>query len=375
MARFILHIGDAKCGSTAIQNAMYLSRKRLSEQGICYDTHFPNSGHTALALLVGQRSRGGSKSREALAAQTLAMLQQEARNHDWIVLSAENFVNLSPDVIARLAETIAGPIEALEAIAYVRSPVPMYASSIQQIIKGSHLFPPPESFHRRIDRKLKAWQEFIGADRFAVRLFERASLQGGDVVADFAGYLTDLTGVPVCLPAGSYNTSLTAEQARIMQIFRATVYPDQPGTLLPRSTVLAKFLASLNAIRPVGSPVALSSLARDVVRAGNIDVVEGLMENFPHLAFPDFSETGAAPPEGPFPWAENSSIEAVLAHSDQALITKLANLLPELNGGYELDDQRITSAIAGLGLHSEPEQHAFRVACSDYAKARSQCRR
>lgn len=375
MAKFILHIGDAKCGSTAIQNALYLARGHLAENGICYETLFPNSGHTALALLTGHRSRGASKSREAMAAETLSLLQKKAQNFDWVILSAENFVNLSPEIVAQLAETIAGPVEACEAIAYVRSPIPMYASSIQQIIKGSHQFPPPESFHRRIDRKLQAWLAFIGRERFQVRLFERRSLQGGDVVADFAGYLASLTGRPINLPAGSYNTSLTAEQARIMQLFRAAVYPDEPGTLFPRSTVLAKFFSSLNAIKMVGNPVALSDLARDVVRAGNADVVRGLTESFPGLAFPDFADADSPQPEGPFAWAGDNSIAAVLAATDQTIVAQLSDLLPELNGGHGCDDQRITAAMAGLGFADPAEQQAFRAACADYLAARAQCER
>lgn len=375
MTKFILHIGDAKCGSTAIQNALYLARQNLAENGIYYDTYFPNSGHTALTLLVGQRSRGDSKPREALAADTLSLLQREARNFDWVVLSAENFVNLSPEIVAELAESIAGPVEAIEAIAYVRSPVPMYASSIQQIIKGSHSFPPPESFHRRIDRKLKAWLAFIGGDRFQVRLFERQSLEGGDVVSDFSSYLASLTGVPISLPSGSYNTSLSAEQARILQLFRLAVYPDQQGTLLPRSTVLAQFLSALNAIRTVGSPVMLSDLAQDVIRARNADVVHGLMEAFPNLAFPDFAQPGTSLPRGPYPWSEDDSIEAVLACSDQSIVAQLSGLLPESNSGHEPDDHHLAAAMSGLGFDTLTEQHTFRAAWDDYQRARSKCRR
>ncbi|WP_379923042.1 hypothetical protein [Erythrobacter sp. R86502] len=371
MAKFILHIGDAKCGSTAIQNALYLSRGRLAANGIYYDTHFPNSGHTALTLLIGQRSRGGSAAREVRAAKTLGLLQKEARNFEWVVLSAENFVNLSPDIVAELSETIAGPVEAFEAIAYVRSPVAMYASSIQQIIKGSHLFPAPETYHRRIDRKLKDWLAFIGQERFEVRLFERQSLDGGDVVTDFANYLTHVTGTPICLPSGAYNTSLTAEQTRIMQQFRLAVYPEQSGTLLPGSTALAKFFAALNDIRSVGSPVVISDLARDVIRARNADVARALMEAFPSLVFPDFSKTDMPLPQGPFPWTGDDSIEAVLANFDSGIAAHLATLLPELNGGRGLDDQTITAAMFGLGFHGVAEQTAFRTAYADYSKARA----
>ncbi|WP_156318191.1 hypothetical protein [Porphyrobacter sp. AAP60] len=347
----------------------------MADNRVYYDTHFPNSGHTALTLLSGQRSRGGSEAREARAAKTLRMLQLEARNFDWVILSAENFINLSPEIVARLAETITAPVEAFEAIAYVRSPVAMYASSIQQIIKGSHLFPAPDTYHRRIDRKLGDWQEFIGQDRFQVRLFERQSLGGGDVVTDFANYLSHVTSTPISLPPGSYNTSLTAEQARVMQQFRLAVYPDQPGALLPRSTALAKFFESLNAIRPVGSPVVISDLARDVIRARNADVVRALMETFPNLAFPDFTDTDTPLPEGPFPWTGDDSIEAVLSRIDGGVVVQLANLLPELNGGRDLDEQTMAAAMSGLGFHDPAERQAVRAAVEDYAKARSLCPR
>ena len=375
VAKFILHIGDAKCGSTAIQNSLYRSRKTLAEKGIYFDTLFPNSGHVALTLLFGQRSRGASKKREALAAQTLALLQEEARNYDWIILSAENFINLSPETVAQIADTIAGPVERLEAMAYVRDPVAMYASSIQQILKGSHLFPLPESYHRRVDHKLNAWQAHLGRERFQVRLFERRSLDGGDVVTDFAAYLASVTGTPITLSPASNNASLTAEQTCILQRFRMAVYPDQPGTLQPRSTVLAQFLASLNTIRSSGTPIALSDLARDVVSHRNADVVDELVRSFPDLDLAAVSERSAHPPQGPYPWTDNPSVETILASINEGVVDCFASLLPELNGGTAIGEQGLDAAMSGLGFQTPQEIVAFREAWESYLKASASCAR
>lgn len=104
--------------------------EHLADNGICNASHFLNSGHTATTLLSGQRSRGGQQSSRGTGCQNPKPLQRQARNVDWVVLSAENFVNMRPDFEARLSGTIVGPIEAFEAIAYVSSPVAMYASSI-----------------------------------------------------------------------------------------------------------------------------------------------------------------------------------------------------------------------------------------------------
>ena len=123
----------------------------------------------------------------------------------------------------------------------------------------------------------------------------------------------------------------------------------------------------------MGSPVVISDLARDVIRARNADVVRELMEAFPSLVFPDFGESDTPLPQGPFPWTGDDSIEAVLADIDRDIVAQLANLLPELNGGRDFDDQIIVAAMSGLGFHDQAEQQAFRAACADYAKARALC--
>lgn len=375
MTKFIVHIGDGKCGSTAIQNALYQSRNDLKQRGIYFDTLARNSGHTTLSLLAGQRSRAATGKREALAHDILKLLQDGSGDYDWVILSAENFVNLTPQSAAGLVASIGHPIEAIDVIAYVRNPPAMYASSIQQIIKGSHLFPPPESYHRRIDHKLQAWQAWIGADRMEVRVFDRRHLLGGDVVADFESYLSHVTGEAVCLSSETANRSLSAEQARVLQIFRSAVYPDSPNVILPKSTVLAQFFDRLNQIKLVGNPAELSDLARAVVLRRNGDVIDGLLAAFPGLPLDHASAPGSPMPTGPFPWADDTSIETVLAVSNKDIVARLTALVPDLNDGVLLTDAQIEDAMTGLGFDDEPGKQAFLAAYWTYLEARLRCRR
>lgn len=370
MTKFIVHIGDAKCGSTAIQNALYHSRNDLRQRGIHFDTLAPNSGHTALLLLAGQHSRAASEAREALAHDIMALLRDGSRTYDSLILSAENFVNLTPQAAIELIASIGRPIESINVIAYVRNPPEMYASSIQQIIKGSHIFPPPDSYHRRIDHKLKAWKEQIGADRMEVRLFERSHLLGGDVVADFASYLSDVTGESIRLSSSAANQSLSVEQAQVLQTFRRVVYPDRPNVIAPKSTAVAQFFAALNQIRRVGNAPVLSDTAREVVLCRNADVMAGLTDCFPHLPLQNHPEPGSPTPDGPFPWTYNKDIKTVFAVSDEDIRTLLSDLVPDLNDGAVLKDAQIENAMTSLGFHSQPDRQAFLAAYQRYLETR-----
>lgn len=332
MARFVVHIGDGKCGSTAIQSSLYQSRAALAAQGILFETLTPSSGHTVIPLLLGLKSRVTDPARLDLARSILELLRAKSEQYDWIVISAENLINLDPAELPKLLSWVSDKTEDVHAIAYVREPAAMYLSSVQQILKGNHHYVRPENYQRRVDRKIGQWHERIGDSNFKLRLFDRNALVSGDVVADFSAYLSRLTGKTIDLVEQRSNASMTAEQMQVMQIYRRQVLRNVAGTVVGRSTLLARLFSDMNEIRMVGHRPQLSELAQAVVGQANRPVVTALNTRFADLAMPD-AGSGFTCPDPPYPWTESKRVSAILESCDEDLVVRYCEIIPDLNAG------------------------------------------
>ena len=207
--RAILHIGSPKAGSSAIQTAFWRQREALTALGLAYH---PNP--RALSTLY-----------EALPSVPAALRSQfdtvdEARNwsaHKWTaferavadqqaevtLLSSEHFLNL-PDVDAFITR-LRGLFSTIDVIAYVRDPVSLFPSSVDQKIRAGararDLFSDwdlanPMWAAAALDR----YRAVVGDAHLHVRNFERANLRDGDIVADIFARISSLTGRAVAPP-------------------------------------------------------------------------------------------------------------------------------------------------------------------------------
>lgn len=332
MAKFVVHIGDGKCGSTAIQSSLYQSRTSLADQGILFETLTPSSGHTVIPLLLGLRSRVIDPARLDLARGILELLRSKSDQYEWIVLSAENLINLDPAELPELLSWVNPKADEVHAIAYVREPSAMYLSSVQQILKGNHHYVRPEKYLRRVDRKIMQWHDQMGADNFTLRLFDRNALVAGDAVADFSAYLSRLTSKTINLVEQHSNSSMTAEQMQVMQTYRRQVLKNVAGTVVGRSTLLARMFAEMNDIRRIGNRPQLAAQAEAVVGQANRPVVEALNARFPSLAMPEVGD-GSCNSDPPYPWSETKLVSAILRSCDENIVGKYCAILPDLNDG------------------------------------------
>ena len=273
MAEFILHVGDGKCGSSSIQASLYEAREDLGRAGLIYETATPKSGHFSLVRLIGEQTRGDDEVQLALARKTLDLIRARLPRNRHILLSAENFFTLDPERVVALCRMISPEISGIKVISYVRPPVSMYLSLVQQTLKAHHFFGLPQNYQRPIDRCLSRWTSLVGADNIASGIFDRDLLYRHSVVPDFARRLSALTGIDVSLGASEANTSLTAEQLVVLQTMRATHFADSPGKRRPESEALEQLFLRLNRIRPLGTPLGLSRAAKQAVSANNCEIV------------------------------------------------------------------------------------------------------
>lgn len=373
MARFIVHIGDGKCGSTAIQTALYSSREALSQTGILFETLTPNSGHGVLPILLGLKSRAFSERHRLLAHETIEILRDRSSNYDWIILSAENLINIDPTLMPGLISMITDKNEGMNVLAYVREPSEMYLSLIQQVVKGSHFYTKPDAYLRRLDKKLKNWRSLVGSNHFTLRLFDRDVLTEGDVVADFECYLQEKTGKHLHLKRHRSNVSMTSEQICVLQKYRAQVYPECSGKIMDRSTVLTKFFEEINAYGSVGNRAMLTETARSVVSHGSLKTTKKLNLEFPGLGMP-VTATGASLPEPPYPWAVSDDVSLVLDRVDEDIVGAFCRLLPDLNEGHAPEGASLDDIFAGLFEAQDIDLEPARTIFGKYLERLSQCK-
>lgn len=277
MAKFVVHIGDGKCGSSAIQAALFDARSNLKDSGLAYTSHHRTSGNFCLGTLLGRTTRGNDAHQRAFAEQTVAQLRSQLPTSDYIVISSEAFLTLGPEEVINILQMISLDIERIDVIAYVRDPLGMYLSLAQQAIKASYRFPRPDTYVRPLDRFLDQWQSFPMIDSVTVRLFDRKHLIGTNVVSDFEHVLKSITGKQAFdLEQINENTSLSTEQMVVLQDFRRQFCREVEGKAAPRSSRLIDFFATMNETGLIGTKAVLSPAAAALVAQGNADIVERL---------------------------------------------------------------------------------------------------
>lgn len=204
--KLILHIGAPKTGTTAIQAVLRLNKDIIETAGGFFldadaralTTRYANPGNR---LVLQERLRHGDMATaEAWSEGQWTWFESEIdrRRPDFAVVSSEHFINsrhfdqMLQRFRIRFAEVVA--------IGYVRDPVDLYPSGLDQRIRGGASLtqlPTPRDFPYGVDRKLKRVRALIGAENLIVRNFARGNLRDGDVGADFLDVFGAAAGAPL----------------------------------------------------------------------------------------------------------------------------------------------------------------------------------
>lgn len=204
----VVHIGPYKTGSTAIQNALGRGRKALRAHGILYYAAPPEPTRCLATLFASRQIVQDPGIRQkfpdlgearAWSAACWDEFERAAAAPDVTlsVISSEFFSTLrdTPGFLARLQARFAR----ITVVAYVRDPVELYMSSLQQGIRGGgtlRVLPTPLEHRYRYRRFLPVFAEAVGHENMIVRRFGRETLDGGDVVTDFFNRLRAFTAAP-----------------------------------------------------------------------------------------------------------------------------------------------------------------------------------
>lgn len=188
--RLVLHLGDFKTGSTAIQSWL---KTEGAAHGIATP---PGFNQAALAHALNLPEADCDAAFAALADDLSRDPGREAARH--IVVSAEHFEMSPPDRLATMLDRhLPDLAPKARLIAYVRPHPAAYLARFAESVKiGSHMgdldsYLDRPDIPRRLayGTRLGAWADVFG-DRLAVRLFDPAAFPGGDVRRDFLGFVT-----------------------------------------------------------------------------------------------------------------------------------------------------------------------------------------
>lgn len=294
--KIILHMGQGKTGTTALQGSLAKASGKLRERGILY----PRSGYVFLAhhLLVVLSGRPapfplwrlagveGPKDPGEIARRAWTATCDEVRRDrpEVLVLSSEQLLHhTDAEAKARLAGILSDLSPDITPVVYVRHPVDYYRAGLQEWVKR-HDSPHPPS-DRGLKQALLDTEATFGRKPELV-LFDRRSLAGGDIVRDFATRFLGPTVDPEEVPSHDANVGLSTEALVVMSRLRAAKGwtdagqrqvemltglfrqldaqdpPEQPFTLLPevaeaalRSATSYRWLAETGRLRIPGLDV------------------------------------------------------------------------------------------------------------------------
>lgn len=215
-ARLVLHLGDFKTGTTALQ-------RWLEESPPPELAALPGAPHAGLATGLGDPA--GTRARLAGIGRALDAAKAPA-----LVVSAEHFEFANP---ARLKEALAAHLPGIDLrlLAWVRPHGAAYLARYGESAKVGAFAGPPEAYldwpptRRRMAyaARFGRWRAAFG-DRFALHLYAREALPGGDIRRAFARAAAGTDPGP--LPAGpGPNPALGTEGLALARAVQAAIGP------------------------------------------------------------------------------------------------------------------------------------------------------
>ncbi len=277
MQRLILHIGQAKTGTTTLQSTLLASREALLEHGILYPRTISSNNHRiANSFFCAPKKPSNidilrhNNNREAMAKearQAVQLILDDISEHkpDMMILSAESFFSAGrqenfPDLIAQL-NTWADEVVT---VAYIRAPAPLYLSRLQQNLRWTGL-EKPGSGKLNYRGSLEPYLNAEGTT-LHVHEYDRAALTGGDIVEDFTSrYLPATAAAAIKTIENDQNTSTSPEAMAIYEDIHAgriVAKGQDNGTMTRKLSTLIRSVD--NALAGKSRPVFKPGIARIV---------------------------------------------------------------------------------------------------------------
>jgi hypothetical protein len=288
-ATTILHIGAPKCGSTALQSALFLNRERLKSQGVEYvgaQAHWIS----AAKAVVGVADRVSRRVPPISEWQSMVGWARRATGEGRrALISSEWFASADEPCVERIVHDLGA--ESLSIVLMIRPLTATLPSAWQQSLKlggtlglqewlETVLFQPEEPRSKRVwlkhryDAIARRWSEVVGPENVTIVVVDEKNRSG--IFDDFSR----IVGVPLgtlSVQPNRTNPSLSAFEADVLAELNAMFFV-QGGTLREyRSGVLRTFDGYVNSIRQGEVQKSrIPSAMRSVVDERNNEIAQGL---------------------------------------------------------------------------------------------------
>lgn len=236
--RLWLHVGSHKTGTSSLQVTFRANEALLHERGLGIARSVPWPHVHPMLCYVNPRQIMPEGFKTANPAAFAAFLASTPMNT--VFASSENFAFFFQQaVIDDLAAALKQKFDEIRILVYLRRQDRHAVSHHQEGAKpdrppegalwghGLRALPDPSPLHRLYldyDQRISMWEKAFGSDSLVVRVFDRALLKEGDIVAD----VLDLIGISDAgltrLP--DRNVSLGRLQAKVGHIANATLSDD-----------------------------------------------------------------------------------------------------------------------------------------------------
>lgn len=292
--RFIIHAGERKTGSTAIQRCLTDSYKELEAAGILYScgedishdilSHYyqniPSVVHTdsqVKSLLEKIKQKAAAPSVKYLLISAESLLAGETLRESQLELP-----RLLQDLLPENRS-----LGSVDLIIYIREPVSHFLSVLNQASKWKAELPDFNDYRKNLYHTLEALSTEISPAHMHVKTFQKSTLFEGCVVKDFFQTLEAITGENVLSASSNMtkahtinfndyvglehvNASLFAEQFIALHHYRKTHFAAKENEYLAETTHLLRVLYAANQLGCVaGSKVKLSQPVINIIRENN----------------------------------------------------------------------------------------------------------
>ena len=280
--RILLHLGTHKTGSTSIQQTLW--RARSANVGLPRGGKANQSDLARLLFEEGDRleqfriTRMAGTDRAALAKAREAARDRLARDlarcrRSVFVFSAEDMTapDFPEEALHRAADFFRGFSDRVEAVAYVRAPLAFMTSAYLQRLrelKPTALDFAPETLWPGYRDRFEKLDTVFGTGATTLRAFDRATLEGGDVVRDFLGLID--AGLAGRIRVLRSNESLALPALALLYARLAV----ETGAKTDFTGDEARSLCGLKArrLRPLaGPPLVIDAGVLDPVREAHAD--------------------------------------------------------------------------------------------------------
>lgn len=313
-----LHIGTEKTGSTALQAVSGVNRAALMKHGIFYPKTPGARNHTRLTIFAADTPNALDLRRlarlfpeevyERFKANFAAELQSEiaANPCPRIYLSNEHLSSRlkSIEEVRRLAAIIQPIADLVKVVVYLRPQPEMFLSTYSTSIKAGRtkvLEAPKKDQHPRYnyDKMLSNWAEVFGEGNMIVRIYDRRTLVGHDVVKDFFSVMGYEPGPDVEIPSNPLNTRLNQHALCFLLEFNKHVPPLLEESINPERGDVTDALEALSAglRRGLAVPASVLRQMAKTFQESNARVARRFLGRsdgklFSDLDYEDDSETG-----------------------------------------------------------------------------------